>query len=441
MEYETEVKTLIRKFVQQLKDIKHIPPYQLNQKSKFNAEIDSVLYSGPFFDYAELEAAITSLLTSKWASSGENIRLFERQFSKKFNTNNSTMVNSGSSANLVMIAALKKYYKWKDGDEVIISVVGFPTTLSALLINKLKPVFVDIDFKDLNWDLNQIEKKITNKTKAIFSSPVLGNPFDIDHLMRICNNYNLLHILDNCDSLGSKWKNKYLSDFAVASSTSFYPAHHISTFEGGMISSNNEEIIKIAKSISGWGRACYCMGRQNLLPNGTCGKRFNRWIPECDFDVDHKYVFDNIGYNLKALDLQGAIGSVQLTKFEEIVNTRRRNYLQLKEILEKVPNLRIIAEQEYAFTSWFGVPIYCEDSGLKSKLVRFLETNRIQTRNYFAGNILLQPAYRDLGNSSDFPNANKVLEHVFFLGTSPTISSEMIEYIGKVIEKFCALDD
>lgn len=436
MDPKLNLEAIIIEFISKLKKIEYAPPYQLNMSHEFNPERDPVLYSGPYFDTDELDAAIRSLLTSKWASSGEKVHLFEHKFSKKFNIKKSAMVNSGSSANLVMIASLKKYFGWADGDEIIISVVGFPTTLSAITINNLTPVFVDIDFEDLNWNLNQIEEKITSRTRAVFSSPVLGNPFDFDFLSEICEKNGLIHILDNCDSLGSKWKGKYLNEYAIASSTSFYPAHDITTLEGGMISSDVEELIKISKSISGWGRACYCMGKQNLLANGTCGRRFDYWIPECDEPVDHKYVFDNVGYNLKALDLQGSIGITQLQKVEEIIYKRRLNYERISNILKAIPGLRVIKEKEFSETSWFGVPVFCKDPKLKYKIVRYLEENRIQTRNYFAGNILQQPAYKNLGSFKDYPNATKVLEHVFFLGTSPTISEAMLDYISKTVQDF-----
>jgi CDP-6-deoxy-D-xylo-4-hexulose-3-dehydrase len=411
-------------------------PYLANTKGEFNPEKDSVYYSGPYWDSREIEAAMESLLSGFWLSSGEKVDKFERRFSKQFNFSESLMVNSGSSANLVMVAALKKYFGWQDGDEIIVSVVGFPTTVSAIIQNSLTPVFVDINFDDLNWDLNQIKKAITSKTRAVFSSPVLGNPYNLDQLLEICSEAKIEIIADNCDSLGSKWKDKYLTDYAVAASCSFYPAHHITTMEGGMVSSKNEEIIKLARSFAWWGRGCYCVGRQNLLPDGTCKKRFDKWIAECDDIVDHKYVFDNIGYNLKPLDLQGAIGIVQLEKFDEIEDLRRKNKVRMDSIFSKVEGLRVLQELEQAETSWFGAPIVCESSSLKRALVAHLEKNKVQTRNYFAGNLLMQPAYRKFGNWKDFPNASRVLSHVFFVGVSPTISPAMMDYVEDVVSNF-----
>ena len=267
----------------------------------------NIYYSGPYWDNKEVEAAIKTLLTGKWLPSGEEVNKFERAFSKKFGFGHSVMVNSGSSANLVMIAALKKYFDWQDGDEIIVCVCGFPTTINPILQNNLKPVFVDIDYSDLNWNLEQIKSKITTKTRAVFSSPVLGNPYDYDKLLEICDQYNIELIADNCDSLGSKWEGEYLTKHAVAASCSFYPAHHISTIEGGMVSSNIKEIVDIARSFAWWGRDCYCVGQQNLLECGVCGKRFDKWLEGYDKTVDHKYVFGQIGYNLKPIDLQGSI--------------------------------------------------------------------------------------------------------------------------------------
>jgi CDP-6-deoxy-D-xylo-4-hexulose-3-dehydrase len=369
-------------------------------------------------------------------SSGENVNKFEREFSKKFNFKHSVMVNSGSSANLVMFAALKKYFGWKDGDEVIVCACGFATTIAPIVQCGLKPVFVDIDWEDLNWNLDEIGGKISSRTVAVISSPVLGNSYDIDKIVEICKEKNIHLIADNCDSLGSKWNGNYLTDYAVASSCSFYPAHHICTIEGGMVSSNVKEIVDLARSFAWWGRDCYCVGAQNLLSCGTCGKRFDNWLPDYDGVVDHKYVFSNMGYNLKPLDLQGGIGTVQLQKFDEIHNLRRSNKVRIQQALEKIDGVRIVNERSQAETSWFGVPIVCSTKEKKQKLVTHLESNRVQTRNYFAGNILLHPGYKHLDDASKYPKANQVLDKVFFLGCSPTINEEMLQYIETVIEKF-----
>ena len=432
-----DVSKEIAYFIEQLseKNIK-LFPYLANMSSEFNPKADTVFYSGPYWDNDEVVSAIESLLTGKWLSSGEKVHQFERAFSKKFNTENSLMVNSGSSANLVMIAALKDYFKWKDNDEILVSVVGFPTTTNSILQNGLAPIFVDINWSDLNWDADSIINLIGTKTKALFCSPVLGNPGDFGKIIEICEKYEIKLILDNCDSLGTKWKEKYLNEYAIASSCSFYPAHHITTMEGGMVSSNSEEIIKLARSYSWWGRGCYCVGRQNLLPEGTCKKRFDNWIEDCPITVDHKYVFDKVGYNLKPLDLQGSIGLVQLKKFDTIHKLRRQNKVEVDRIFNKIKGCRTINSNIDSEVSWFGAPIICGSVVLKQKLVAHLEKNRIQTRNYFSGNLLMQPGYKSLGNWQNFPNASKVLENVFFVGVSPTISSTMINYLEHVVDDF-----
>lgn len=395
------------------------------------------MYSGPFFDGEEIKAAINTLETSNWYPAGAKVNEFEKKFSALFGFKNSLMVNSGSSANLVMLAALKKYYEWPDDAEIIVSVVGFPTTINPIIQNNLVPKFVDITWEDLNWDLDQVEKVITNKTVAVFSSPVLGNVYDLDRLLEICDKYSLKYIADNCDSLGSKWNNDYLTKHAVASSCSFYPAHHITTLEGGMVSSSNSEIIKLARQFAWWGRDCYCVGECNLLANGSCGKRFDTWLPDYDMIVDHKYVFSQIGYNLKPLDLQGAIGLVQLKKFNEIHKLRRSNYKTISGFFKDYPDeVVVIKEKNQAETSWFGVPILCKNQTTKQKLQLFLEKEGIQTRNYFAGNILLHPAYKNLGRASDYPNAYDVLKKVFFLGTSPTLSPQDLIFIKEKLQTF-----
>ena len=398
-----------------------------------------IFYSGPYWDSEEIIAAVNTLISGRWLSAGENINKFEKEFSKKFGFKRSVMVNSGSSANLVMIAALKKYFGWKNGDEIIVSVCGFPTTLNPIIQNGLTPVFVDIDFKDLNWDLNSLKEKITKKTVAVISSPVLGNPYDMDKFLSIIKENNLEYIADNCDSLGSKWNDTYLTKEAVAASCSFYPAHHICTIEGGMVSSNKEEVISIARSFAWWGRDCYCVGIQNKLPNGACGKRFDKWLYGYNNDVDHKYVFGVQGYNLKPADLLGSIGLIQLDKFEEIHKIRRQNKELIGQIIERIPGTRVVKELESAETSWFGVPIVCSEINSKfnkKRLVKYLEDNGIQTRNYFAGNLLMHPAYKGLDNPFNYPNALKVLDEVFFVGCSPVITKEMIDHIEELIKKF-----
>ncbi len=414
----------------------HVSPYIYNSK-EFLPGKTPIYYSGPYWDNNETEAAINSFLNGKWITTGEKVYKFENEFSKRFRVKHSHMVNSGSSANLVMIAALKRRFNWQDDDEIIVSPVGFPTTISVLYQHRLKPVFADIEWNTLNFDLNQVEKKITKKTKAIFVSPVLGNPPDFDKLIELCEKYNIKLVGDNCDSLGSKWKGKYLNEYYVAFSNSFYPAHHISTGEGGMVCTNDDELKKLFVSISWWGRDCYCIGSANLLSCGTCGNRFDKWLDSYDGLIDHKYVFSEMGYNLKPLDLQGAIGIEQLKKLDEIESKRKYS----KEVITKIfiDNIEGISTPKMltdADTCWFGTPFICEEEGLKHRLVAYLEENKIQTRNYFAGNILLHPGYKFLDDCSKYPESNKVLDKVFFIGSAPHYTEAVFDYIEDVIKKF-----
>lgn len=434
------MKTKIKSFIKDLEKDNDLFKYLCNKSDEeFNPKKDTVYYAGPYWDYNEKTTIIKSILDGDWLSSGNYVRQFENEFSKMFNFKYSLMVNSGSSANLIMINALKLYYGWKDGDEIILSPSGFPTTLTPIIQNNLKPVFVDINWSDLNFKIEDIsfsEKKITNKTKAIFLSPVLGNPPNIDYLIKVSNHYNIPIILDNCDSLGSKWKDKFLSDYCITSSCSFYPSHHITTGEGGMISTNIKEIYKIAKSLVSWGRACTCVGTENLLKNGACGKRFSKWLDGYDGIIDHKYVFSNIGYNLKPLDLQGAVGLEQLKKVNEIIYLRKYNNSILSELFNQIKGVRTLKELPSADTSWFATGIICETQELKEKIVQHLENNRVQTRNYFAGNLLMHPAFKEYGNIEDYPIANQVIKRVFFIGCSPVVTKKMISYIKSVISVY-----
>lgn len=429
--------------------------FSYNATEQAKEEIKRVLYSGPYWSNEETIAIIESILTGKWMSAGESVHKFEYQFAKKYNEKVALMLNSGSSANLILITAMKKYFGWKDGDEIIVSPVGFPTTIAPIVQNNLKPVFADIEFNTLNFDGYKIADKVTDRTVAIFFSPVLGNPIDMEKLLDLVNEIRFHHgtdaklLLDSCDSLGSKWKDKYLNQYAFASTFSFYPAHHITTMEGGMITSHDEEFIKLARSFAWWGRDCYCVGSANLLPQGTCGRRFDAWLDNTDCIIDHKYVFNNIGYNLKPLDLQGAIGLEQLKKVDEIHELRRKHKKEIQKIFEEELGdlIYIPKELEHAETSWFGVPIIVKDEIFdgaamieakenKKSLVKHLEANGIQTRNYFAGNILLHRGYQHLDDYKKYPNANRVLDEVFFIGCHPSYNEKTYDYIRKVLKQW-----
>jgi len=432
-----EIESLIRDIIQH----HGMPKYASYNPKEFNPEKDNVFYSGPYWDENEVIAGVTAFLTGKWLVSGENVAKFQWRFCRKFNVKHAHMVNSGSSANLTMVTALKKHLGWKDGDEVIVSPVGFPTTIAPIVQNNLKPTFIDIEWSTLNFDLTLIESRITDRTVAIFVSPVLGNPPDMDVLRMIAEKHNLVLVGDNCDSLGSKWDGKLLTDYYYSWTTSFYPAHHMTTGEGGMVCSNDEELINTVRSISWWGRDCRCVGSANLLACGTCGNRFDKWLEGYDGIIDHKYLFTNMGYNLKPLDLQGAIGIEQLKKIDQIDVKRRENFSTIKEMFAVVQGVRVASNLEKSDPSWFGVPLVCDNSKLKEELQQFLEDNRIQTRNYFAGNILLHPGYKHLDNAADYPMSNLALSHVFFVGCPPHYNKRVFDYYRSVLEKWRSLHD
>jgi CDP-4-dehydro-6-deoxyglucose reductase, E1 len=408
----------------------YVPDY-----SNFVPGQTPVLYSGPHWDEKEIEAATKALTTGKWLTSGEYVARFQNEFSRMFGVKYSHMVNSGSSANLVMIAALKERMGWADIDEVLVSPVGFPTTVAPLVQNGLKPVFVDIEMRTLNFDLSLMREKITPRTRAIFVSPVLGNPPDMDELVTIAGQHGLHLIGDNCDSLGSKWDSFHISEDYLAWSSSFYPAHHITVGQGGMVSSNDKELIDLVRSFSTWGRDCYCVGAANLLACGTCGKRFSNWL-NTDAVIDHKYVFTQLGYNLApALDMQGAIGLEQLKKFPEIDRKRKEHYAAIASFFSG-DKVRVADRHLQADPCPFGVPIICDSMATKNSLVSYLELNKIQTRQYFAGNLLRHPAYSHLDDASKYPNADRALNEVFFLGVYPGYSQAVLEYIGGVVNKW-----
>jgi CDP-6-deoxy-D-xylo-4-hexulose-3-dehydrase len=432
MDVDAEIQSLITNLRKEFQ----VPPYLYNNFEKFIPGITNVYYSGPYFDDREIIAGVKSILLSKWMTAGEDVKEFEHSFARKNNQNFCVAVNS-ASANLVMIAALKRFYSWKDEDEVIVSVVGFPTTYSVLLQNNLVPVFIDIEMDTLNFDLELIEEKITPKTRAIFLSPVLGNPPNIDRLLDICERYDLRLILDGCDSLGSRWNGKLLTEYVAATSCSFYAAHEICTFEGGAITSNNRELINIARKMINWGRDCVCSGVENLLPNGICNRRFDNWIPDIAEIIDHKYLFTEIGYNLKMLEFQGAIGIVQLEKLTEICQKRNESYNQISELfVEYINGIKIPTILSGSYPTPFGTAVICKSKEQKDKLVKHLEMHKIQSRNYFAGNLLAHRAYKHLGNWKDYPQANKIYSQTFFIGAAPHYTKEIFDYIEEVLKKY-----
>ena len=418
-----------------------------HSEKTWTAGKDWVQYAGPYFDSQEYVAAVKSLL-GEWLVLGADAIKFERKFPKLFGKEYGLLTNSGSSANLLMMAAMtsKRGYNLPKGTKVITPIAGFPTTMAPIIQLGFVPIFVDIELETLNLDLDQVEQACIDNpdAKIITFAHVLGNPPNMNRLMAIVEKYNLILLEDCCDALGSTFEGKPLGSFGEMASCSFYPAHHITMGEGGFVAFNTMENERIVRSFREWGRGCYCVGKQNLLENGACKCRFNNWLPSLPDEIfDHKYVYEEIGYNVKPIELQASIGLVQMEKLEEIGIKRRENYKNLFTAFSKYKQYFQLHEaQPGADVDWFAFPITVRNNTpfKRSDICKFLEANKIQTRPYFAGNIMLQPAYTHLMDSKEviekYPVARKVTTDTFFLGTSPVINKEKTDYIQSILDKF-----
>jgi CDP-6-deoxy-D-xylo-4-hexulose-3-dehydrase len=424
---------------------KHIS--EKHSKKTWKAGEDWVQYAGPYFDSQEYVAAVKTLL-GEWLVLGAETIKFETKFPKLFGKKYGLITNSGSSANLLMMLAMtsKRGYNLPKGTKVITPIAGFPTTINPILQVGFTPIFVDIELETLNLDLDQVEKvcKENPDAKIITFAHVLGNPPNINKLMDIVKRYKLILLEDCCDALGSTFEGQPLGTFGEMASCSFYPAHHMTIGEGGFVAMNDMNTERIVRSFREWGRGCYCKGKQNLLEKGSCGCRFNNWLPSLPDEVfDHKYVYEEIGYNLKPIELQASIGLVQMEKLEEIGIKRRENYKSLFSAFEKYEEyFHLHKAQPGADVDWFAFPITIKDTApfKRADICQFLEANKIQTRPYFGGNIMLQPAYEGLMDPKEvvenFPIARKVTTDTFFLGTSPVINKEKTDYIETILDKF-----
>jgi len=408
---------------------------------------DLVHYAGPYFDHREYTAAIESLLNG-WLVMGEKCIRFEKVFPRQFAKSNGILTNSGSSSNLLMMASLtsRRGYNLGAGTKVLMPIAGFPTTLNPTLQMGFEPIFLDIELDTLNLDLTKAEDLIRKHgIRVITFAHVLGNPPNMDAVMDLVRKYDLIFLEDCCDALGSTYNGQPLGSFGTMASCSFYPAHHMTMGEGGFVACSNYDQEVILRSFREWGRGCYCVGpAANKLKNGTCKHRFSEWIPTMPGEVfDHKYVYDEIGYNLKPIELQGAMGLVQLDKLPEIHQLRKRNYRLLFNIYSKYEEFfHLPRAQNKSDPSWFAFPLTVRASAPfnRRQIVDYFEENLIQTRPYFAGNIMLQPAYSHIMDPAaaelDFPVATMTMTNTFFHGTSPVITPEQIMYIGDQLDMF-----
>lgn len=421
-----------------------------HSEKTWTAGKDFINYSGPYFSSEEYLAAVETLLDG-WLVMGSKSLQFERQFPKFLGKDRGVLTNSGSSSNLLMMASLtsKRGFNFPKGTKVLIPVAGFPTTLNPTLQVGFEPVFVDIEIDTLNIDISKAEDLIKkHDIKVITFAHVLGNPPNMDEIMNLVKTYNLVLLEDCCDALGSSYDGKLLGSFGEMASCSFYPAHHMTMGEGGFVACRSEEQETIVRSFREWGRGCYCVGPDaNKLKCGTCGTRFSEWIPSMPGEIfDHKYVYDEIGFNLKPIEVQSAMGLVQLTKLDEIHRLRKRNYELLFKIYEKYEEFfHLPRPRDKADVSWFAFPITLKKTTpfLRNDLVDWFEDNLIQTRPYFAGNLVLQPAYSHLVDPMlarlHYPVATFVMTNTFFHGTSPLITPEQIAYIGDKLDSFMSL--
>jgi len=417
------------------------------KETKWEAGKDLVQYAGPYIDEKEHQAVVRTMLEG-WLVLGKEGGLFERRFPKKLGKYLGVLTNSGSSANLLMMLALtsKRGLNLPKGTKVITPIAGFPATLSPAIQVGFEPIFVDIELETLNLDLDQVEKACQEHpdAKIITFAHVLGNPPNMDRLMEIVEKYDLILLEDCCDGLGTTYDGKLLGSFGKMASCSFYPAHHITMGEGGFVACNDRETERILRSFRDWGRGCYCAGKANALRDGSCGCRFNNWMPSLPDEIfDHKYIYEEIGYNLKPTELQAAMGNAQLEKLDEIGVLRRRNHAAVVDIFKQYEDKFILPKaQDKSDPDWFAVALTVKDGAgfTRTEFCEYLEDNLIQTRPYFAGNIMLQPAYSHLIDAEkvikDFPIARKVTTDTFFLGCSPVITLEQIDYIRTIVNKF-----
>src|SRR6202034_1468517 len=398
--------------------------------------------SGKVIDGADVSAVVDSALDA-WFTTGRFGESFERDLARFVGVRSASLVNSGSSANLIALSALTSPKlgdrRLKPGDEVITVAAGFPTTLNPIFQNRLIPVFVDVTVPGYEIDGRQLETARSDRTKAVFVAHTLGNVFDLDAVCSFTRKHNLWLIEDCCDALGSTYKGRNVGTFGDIATVSFYPAHHITTGEGGAVVTNNALLKTLAESFRDWGRDCWCEpGKDN-----TCGKRFEWQLGELPCGYDHKYIYSHIGYNLKMTDMQAAVGLSQLQKLPAFIQARQRNFRYLYERLKLYEDVLELPESTPAAEpSWFGFPIGVRENAPFSRdlLTRELDSKRIGTRLLFGGNLVRQPAYQNIKYrvAHDLSRTDYVMRSVFWLGIFPGLNETMLDYVADTIGSFVA---
>lgn len=418
------------------------------QERKFIDGETRVNYAGRVFDAKEMQYLVDSALDF-WLTYGDYSKQFEKKIAEYLGIKYAFLVNSGSSANLLAFFALTspllKDKQIKRGDEVITVSAGFPTTVAPIVQYGAIPVFVDMDLKYANIDVGQLELAISKKTKAVMIAHTLGNPFNLKVVKDFCDKNNLWLIEDNCDALGSTYEKKYTGTWGDIGTSSFYPPHHMTMGEGGAVYTNNSTLKKIILSMRDWGRDCWC---ESGVDN-TCGCRFSKSFGTLPRGYDHKYVYSHFGFNLKVSDMQAAIGCAQLEKFPSFVEKRKLNRKRLYEGLKDLDQLILVETQPNSDPSWFGFMITLSDSAsfTRNELVEYLESNKIQTRNLFAGNMIKHPMFdnmvldKDYRIIGDLKVTDKIMNDSFWIGLYPGMGEEAIDYMIKKIKEFLKKDN
>lgn len=401
--------------------------------------------SGKVFDEQEL-IMMTEAVLKGWWTDGEYAQKFEKALADYIGVRFVSLVNSGSSANLVAFATLTSHLlkdrRIQEGDEVITVAAGFPTTLNPIILYKCIPVFVDIDLETCEIDTSKLEEALSKKTKAVFIAHTLGNTFDARTIKKFCEKHNLWLIEDNCDALGAEYENKKTGTFGDISTVSFYPAHHITTAEGGAVVTNDILLNKIIRSIRDWGRDCWCpTGKDN-----TCKQRFNWKLGHLPRGYDHKYIYSHIGYNLKMTDIQAACGLAQIKKLDQFVEKRRENYALAKEKLEKFKDIfSFVRPTLHSNPSWFGFIMTIKEKArfTRRELLKFLDDRKIGTRLVFAGNIIKQPYFIDnkipYRIVENLKNTDVIMNNTFWIGVYPALEEKHYNYIRDCIGEFLKL--
>lgn len=416
-----------------------------NQKKPFE-EGDRISYASRVYDHKEMVNLVNSSLEF-WLTSGHYTDEFEKKFAKYLGVRFCSLVNSGSSANLLafmtLTSPLLKERRIKRGDEIITVAAGFPTTVNPAIQYGAVPVFVDVTIPQYNIDVTMLEAARSEKTKAVMIAHTLGNPYDLSAVKAFCDKYNLWLVEDNCDALGTKYtidgEERFSGTIGDIGTSSFYPPHHMTMGEGGAVYTSNSLLNKIIRSFRDWGRDCVC-------PSGTdnlCGHRFDRQYGQLPVGYDHKYVYSHFGYNLKTTDMQAAIGCAQLDKFPSFVERRRHNFDRLYEGVKEVSDKLILPEAcPNSKPSWFGFLITCKEGVDRNQVVQYIESKGVQTRMLFAGNLTKHPCFDQMREANEgfrivgeLTNTDRIMADTFWVGVYPGMTDEMIDYMAKVIKE------